>query len=96
MFKSLIAALVLAAASLSAHALQPYIGAEKVAATDLNAAMAAVEKKLVAAGFAVVGRHTPKGVAAGAVVTKDVPPGVLAVGAPARFRPLPAEARRCR
>ena len=28
-------------------------------------------------------------VAAGAVVTKDVPPGMLAVGAPARFRPLP-------
>ena len=35
-------------------------------------------------------------VAAGAVVTKDVPPGMLAVGAPARFRPLPAEAQRCR
>lgn len=30
-------------------------------------------------------------VAAGAVVTKDVPPGMLAVGAPARFKPLPAE-----
>ena len=30
-------------------------------------------------------------VAAGAVVTKDVPPGMLAVGAPARFTPLPAE-----
>lgn len=35
-------------------------------------------------------------VAAGAVVTKDVPPGTLAVGTPARFRPLPPEARRCR
>ena len=33
-------------------------------------------------------------VAAGAVVTKDVPPGMLAVGTPARFRPLPPEARR--
>lgn len=30
-------------------------------------------------------------VAAGAVVTKDVPPDVLAVGAPARFKPLPEE-----
>ncbi|MFY1644205.1 acyltransferase [Methanoculleus bourgensis] len=33
-------------------------------------------------------------VAAGAVVTKDVPPGTLAVGTPARFRPLPPEVRR--
>ncbi|KQC04663.1 MAG: acetyltransferase [Methanoculleus sp. SDB] len=32
-------------------------------------------------------------VAAGAVVTKDVPPATLAIGAPARFRPLPAGAR---
>ncbi|WP_394345879.1 acyltransferase [Halorussus marinus] len=30
-------------------------------------------------------------VAAGAVVTEDVPPGTLAVGAPADHRPLPAE-----
>jgi acetyltransferase-like isoleucine patch superfamily enzyme len=30
-------------------------------------------------------------VAAGSIVTKDVPPGVLAIGAPARFRPLPRE-----
>ena len=33
-------------------------------------------------------------VAAGAVVTRDVPPHMLAVGAPARFRDLPAEASR--
>ncbi|EHQ34349.1 acyltransferase [Methanoplanus limicola] len=33
-------------------------------------------------------------VAAGAVVTKDVPDGVLAVGAPARFKELPEGARR--
>jgi acetyltransferase-like isoleucine patch superfamily enzyme len=30
-------------------------------------------------------------VAAGAVVTEDVPPGTLALGAPARHRPLPEE-----
>jgi len=33
-------------------------------------------------------------VAAGAVVTKDIPPTMLAVGAPARFRPLPSGAKR--
>lgn len=33
-------------------------------------------------------------VAAGAVVTKDVPPEMLAVGAPARFRELPEGARQ--
>jgi acetyltransferase-like isoleucine patch superfamily enzyme len=30
-------------------------------------------------------------VAAGSIVTKDVPEGMLAVGAPARFRPMPKE-----
>ncbi|AGB02455.1 DapH/DapD/GlmU-related protein [Methanoregula formicica] len=34
------------------------------------------------------------GVAAGSVVTKDVPPGVLAIGSPARFRSLPKEMMR--
>ena len=34
------------------------------------------------------------GIAAGSIVTKDVPPGVLAIGAPARFRPLPKEMMR--
>jgi acetyltransferase-like isoleucine patch superfamily enzyme len=33
-------------------------------------------------------------VAAGAVVTKDVPPGMLAIGSPARFRALPREMNR--
>jgi len=33
-------------------------------------------------------------VAAGSVVTKDVPAGMLAIGAPARIRPLPPEMRR--
>jgi len=33
-------------------------------------------------------------VAAGAVVTHDVPPGMLAIGAPARFRDLPEGARQ--
>ena len=33
-------------------------------------------------------------VAAGSVVTRDVPPGMLAIGAPARIRPLPPEMER--
>lgn len=33
-------------------------------------------------------------VAAASVVTKDVPPGFLAIGSPARLRPLPKEMRR--
>lgn len=33
-------------------------------------------------------------VAAGAVVTRDVPPGTLAIGAPARIRELPEQMRR--
>ena len=33
-------------------------------------------------------------VAAGAVVTHDVPPRMLAIGSPARFRELPAGARQ--
>ena len=53
------------------HALQPYLSAEKVAATDLPGAMAAVEKKLSAAGFTVIGRHLPKGLAAGTVVVTE-------------------------
>jgi len=53
---------VLALAANFAYALQPYMAAEtKVAAGDLKSAMAATEQKLVAGGFTVVGRHTPKG-----------------------------------
>jgi len=48
--------------SLTTLALQPYLTADKVAAGDLKAALAAVEQKLTAEGFAVVGRHMPKGV----------------------------------
>lgn len=38
--------------------------------------------------------HEGAAVAAGSVVTKDVPAGMLALGAPARFRELPKEMRR--
>jgi acetyltransferase-like isoleucine patch superfamily enzyme len=36
---------------------------------------------------------TRAAVAAGSIVTRDVPPGVLALGSPARFRDLPDEMR---
>lgn len=71
MFKKLLAALLLAVWAFAAHALQPYLGAEKVAATDLTSAMSAVEKKLVAGGFSVIGKHTPKGLAAGTLIVTE-------------------------
>ena len=57
--------------SLAAQAVQPYIGAEKVAGGDLGAAMTLVEKKLASGGFSVIGKHTPKGIAAGVVVVTE-------------------------
>ncbi len=49
-------------ASWSAQAVQPYVASDtKVTAGDLKSAMAAVEQKLTAGGFAVIGRHTLKG-----------------------------------
>lgn len=59
--KRIITGCALAAFSLLAHALQPYVGGDKVQGGDLKSAMAAVEQKLTAAGFAVVGRHQPAG-----------------------------------
>jgi acetyltransferase-like isoleucine patch superfamily enzyme len=38
--------------------------------------------------------HEGAAVAAGSVVTKDVPAGMLAIGAPARFREMPNEMKR--
>ena len=55
-----------------ALALSPYIQANKVPGSDLKAVMAAVEDKLQAEGFSVVGRHTPGGVPGhGVVVVTD-------------------------
>lgn len=53
-------------------ALSPYIQANKVPAADLKAALSAVEVKLQAVGFSVVGRHMPGGVPGqGVVVVTD-------------------------
>jgi len=60
--KKLIAGAALAAFSLLAHALQPYVSGDKVAGGDLKAAMAAAEQKLAGAGFTVIGRHAPAGI----------------------------------
>ena len=55
-----------------ALALSPYMQASKVPGSDLKAVMAAVEGKLQAEGFSVVGRHTPGGVPGhGVVVVTD-------------------------
>ena len=55
-----------------ALALSPYFQASKVPGSDLKAVMAAVEGKLQAEGFSVVGRHTPGGVPGhGVVVVTD-------------------------
>jgi acetyltransferase-like isoleucine patch superfamily enzyme len=57
-----------------------------------------IEEKAVIGGNATIlpGIRIGAGsaVAAGSVVTRDIPPGVLAVGSPARIRPLPPEMRR--
>jgi len=58
--KRTIAGLVLAFAAFAAHALQPYVTGTKVAGGDLKAAAAAVEQKLTAAGFTVIGQHMAK------------------------------------
>ena len=70
--KRMIAALSLILATAAAHALQPYTAGDKLAGGDLKAVMAVAEQKLAAAGFMVIGRHTPKGLPRfGTVVVTD-------------------------
>lgn len=58
--------------TVTALAVQPYVSAAKVTAGDLKTAMAAVEQKLAAGGFVVIGRHMPKGLPDyGVVVVTD-------------------------
>ncbi|HTY02540.1 MAG TPA: hypothetical protein VMC81_02310 [Rhodocyclaceae bacterium] len=66
--KRFFVALALFLAALSAYALQPYVTGTKVTAGDLAAAATAVEQKLTAAGFTVVGREMAKGLPAQATV----------------------------
>jgi acetyltransferase-like isoleucine patch superfamily enzyme len=57
-----------------------------------------IEDEVVIGGGCTIGPGVRIGrgsfIAAGTIVMKDVPPGVLAWGAPARFRPLPAHLDR--
>lgn len=58
-------------------ALAPYVQGSKLGPADLPAQLAAVEKRLQAAGFSVVGRHQPPGLPQhGSVIVTD--PGLLA------------------
>ena len=74
--KRLILCLFLVFISQASMALAPYMQGDKQAPADLSAQLSAVEKKLQAAGFTLVGRHTPKGMPQhGSVIVTD--PGLL-------------------
>lgn len=60
--KRLILCLVLTLSASVSLALAPYVQGAKLGPADLSTQLAAVEKKLQAAGLTVIGRHTPKGV----------------------------------
>lgn len=59
--KKTIAGIVLALTAFAAQALQPYVTGTKIVCGELKACTAAVEQKLTAAGFTVIGVHAPKG-----------------------------------
>lgn len=59
--KRFLMGIALSAYACLAFAVQPYVAGDRIAAGDLKAVMVAAEQKLIAAGFQVIGRHTPKG-----------------------------------
>ncbi|MDO8958181.1 MAG: hypothetical protein Q7U85_00440 [Rhodocyclaceae bacterium] len=71
--KRVLAGVVLAVFSLLAHALQPYVTADKVSGGDLKAVMAATEQKLTAGGFTVIGQHLPAGLPQHGVIVVTEP-----------------------
>jgi hypothetical protein len=74
--KRLLLCLFLVFSAQAALALAPYMQAAKLPAAELSEQLAAVEQKLQAAGFTVIGRHTPKGLPQNAtLVVTD--PGIL-------------------
>ncbi len=67
--KRILTTTLLMLASVSAWALQPFMAADaKLAGGNVKAAMAAAEQKLTGAGFTVVGRYEPKGIASNAAI----------------------------
>ena len=58
--KKIFAGAVLFLAGFAAHALQPYVAGTKVVCNDLMACTTAIEQKLAAAGFMVIGQHAAK------------------------------------
>lgn len=71
--KKLFAGVALFLMALAAHALQPYVTGTKVAGGDLKAATTAVEQKLTAAGFTVLGQYVAKGLSKQAAVVVTEP-----------------------
>jgi hypothetical protein len=74
--KRLLLSLVLLVCAPVCLALAPYVRGAKLPAAELPAQVAAVEQKLQAGGFTVIGRHLPKGLPSSAtIVVTD--PGIL-------------------
>jgi hypothetical protein len=71
--KKLIAGFALFMTTLAAHALQPYVTGTKVAGGELKAVAAAVEQKLMAAGFSALGQHMAKGLPKQATIVVTEP-----------------------
>lgn len=78
--KRLLLSLVLLACAPACLALAPYVSASKLPAADLATQVAAVEQKLQAAGFTVIGRHLPKGIPTNATVVVTDPGLLDAIG----------------
>ncbi|WP_217448242.1 hypothetical protein [Rhodoferax sp. BAB1] len=76
LMKRFFLSLVLLAGAPACLALAPYVRGAKLPAAELPAQVAAVEQKLQAAGFTVIGRHMPKGIPTNAtIIVTD--PGIL-------------------
>ncbi|MEQ1592490.1 MAG: hypothetical protein ABL892_08880 [Thiobacillaceae bacterium] len=72
MLQRLVCAFFLGLFSLSAAAIAPYIGGDKLQAGEWSAVAGQVEAKLRGAGFQVIGRYLPKGQSSfGVVVVTD-------------------------